>query len=134
MFSVLPLGLCLVDDVHCVALALDVILHYSGRADVVRLLKDESEFLDINVRTQKGPAFTPLHLASERGHIDTVIALIDCGASLSAVDRRCRTAKDIAIEKGHRKVIVAIIAAEVEKETGQGNLLKMTEVRFIQFS
>lgn len=103
---------------------------HSGRADVVRLLKDESEFLDIDVRTQTGPAFTPLHLASERDHVDTVIALIDCGASLSAVDRRCRTAKDIAIEKGHRNVIVAITAAEVEKETGKGNVLKMTEVRF----
>ncbi len=57
------------------------------------------------------------------------MALIDCGASLTAVDRRCRTAKDIAIEKGHGKVIVAITAAEVEKETGNGNVLKMTEVR-----
>ena len=91
-------------------------------------MTEECEFLDVNVRTQRGPASTPLHLAAERGQVDTVIALIDCGASLSAVDRRCRTAKDIAAENGHRQVVVAIIAAEVESATGNGNVLKMTEV------
>ncbi len=58
-----------------------------------------------------------------------MIALVDCGASLSAVDRRCRTAKDIALENGRWQVVVAITAAEVEKATVDGNMLKMTEVR-----
>jgi len=84
----------------------------------------------VNVRTQRGPAFTPLHLAAERGRIETVIALIDCGASLSAVDRRCRTGKDIAAENGHRLVVAAITAAEVEKATNDGNVLRMTEVKY----
>ena len=101
---------------------------FTGRADVVRLLTDECEFLDLNARTQRGPASTPLHLAAERGHIDTVISLIDCGASLWAVDRRCRTAKDIAVENGQRQVVVVITAAEVEKSAKKGDVMKLTEV------
>lgn len=100
----------------------------TGRADVVRLLTDECEFLDINVRTQRGPASTPLHLAAERGHVETVIALIDCGAFLGAVDRRCRTAKDVAAENGRRQVVLAITASEVEKSTEKCDIMKLTEV------
>ena len=41
----------------------------AGREDMVRLLKEECrDTLDMNARTQRGPASTSLHLASERGH------------------------------------------------------------------
>lgn len=77
----------------------------AGRADVIRLLKEECDSLNLNIRTQKGPASSPLHLAAERGHVECVVALLECGASLEAVDRRCRTAKDVAAENGKRQVV-----------------------------
>lgn len=80
----------------------------AGRADVVQLLVEESDSLDVNIRTQRGPASTPLHLAAERGHVECTMALIAAGASLEAVDRRCRTAKDVAAENGRRQVVHAI--------------------------
>ena len=81
----------------------------AGREDVIRLLKEEcQETLDMDPRTQRGPASTPLHLAAERGHVECVAALLDCGASLEAVDRRCRNAKDVAKENGKRQVAQVI--------------------------
>lgn len=101
----------------------------SGQGDVVKLLHEECESLDVNVRTQRGPASTPLHLAAERGHVECVMTLIECGASLEAVDRRCRTAKDIAIENGQRQVAHVISMALLEKLTSEGDLGRMREVR-----
>ena len=100
----------------------------AGRADVVRLLKVECESLNINVRTQRGPASTPLHLAAERGHMECVMALIECGASLEVVDRRCRTAKDVAAENGRNDVVYTIVVAEVEWAASRGNVGRMKEV------
>lgn len=80
----------------------------AGRAHVIQLLAEECDLLNLNVRTQQGPASTALHLAAERGHVECVLALLECGASLDAVDRRCRTAKDIARETGKRQVVHTI--------------------------
>ena len=81
----------------------------AGREDVIRLLKEEcQETLDMDARTQRGPASTSLHLASERGHVECVVALLECGASMEAVDRRCRNAKDLAKENGKRQVVQVI--------------------------
>lgn len=102
----------------------------AGRADVVHLLKEECESLNINFRTQRGPASTALHLAAERGHVECVMALIECGASLEAVDRRCRTAKDVAAENGRKDVVYTIIVAEVEWAVCLGNVGRMKEVGF----
>ena len=81
----------------------------AGRGDVVRLLREECrEALDVETRTQHGPASTALHLAAERGHTECVVALLDCGAAIEAVDRRWRTAKDVARENGKRQVVQVI--------------------------
>lgn len=101
----------------------------AGQGDVVRLLYDECEFLDINIRTQRGPASTPLHLAAERGHVECVMVLIQCGASLEAVDRRCRTARDVAAEHGRKEIVHVVCMAETEKLTGEGDLGRVREVR-----
>lgn len=101
----------------------------AGQGDVVRLLHEECEMLDLNIRTQRGPASTPLHLAAERGHVECVMALIECGASLEAVDRRFRTVRDIATENGQRQVAHVISLAEVEKLIGEGDLGRIKEVR-----
>lgn len=101
----------------------------AGQSHVVELLYQESEALDLNVRTQRGPASTPLHLAAERGHVECVMTLIQCGASLEAVDRRVRTVKDVATENGQRQVAHVIALAELEKLTGEGDLGRIKEVR-----
>lgn len=80
----------------------------AGRPDVIHLLAEECEGMEINARAQCGPASTPLHLAAERGHEECVIALVECGARLDIVDRRCRSAKDVAVENGHASVMHAI--------------------------
>lgn len=100
----------------------------AGQGDVVKLLYEECETLDLNVRTQRGPASTPLHLAAERGHVECVMTLIECGASLEAVDRRFRTVKDVAVEHGQRQVAHVISLAEVEKLIGEGDLQRIKEV------
>jgi len=94
----------------------------------VRLLREECETLDVNVRTQRGPACTPLHLAAERGHVECVISLLECGASLEAVDRRCRTAKDSAMENGQRQVAHVLNMADLERLVGDGDLEMVKEV------
>lgn len=101
----------------------------AAQGDVVRLLYEECDTLDLNVRTQRGPASTPLHLAAERGHVECVVTLIECGASLEAVDRRFRTVKDVAIENGQRQVAHLICLAKVEKLIGEGDLGRIKEVR-----
>ena len=105
----------------------------AGQTEVVRLLHEECDTLDLNVRTQRGPALTPLHLASERGHVECVMTLIECGASLEAVDRRFRTVRDVAVENGQRQVAHVIALAELEKLTGEGDLGRIKEVIFFLF-
>lgn len=100
----------------------------AGRGDVIRLLTEESDSLNLNVRTQRGPASTPLHLAAERGHVECVMALIECGALLEVFDRRCRTAKDVAAENGQKQVVYTITIAEVEKAVNESNVVKLIEV------
>ena len=101
----------------------------AGRGDVIRLLTEESDSLNLNVRTQRGPASTALHLAAERGHVECVVALIECGALLEVFDRRCRTAKDVAAENGQKQVVYTITIAEIEKAVSEGNIVKLNEVR-----
>ena len=81
----------------------------AGREDVIRLLKEEcQDAINMDARTHHGPASTALHLSAERGHVECVLALLECGASLEAVDRRCRNAKDVAKENGRRQVVQVI--------------------------
>ena len=100
----------------------------AGRGDVIQLLTEESDSLNLNVRTLRGPASTPLHLAAERGHVECVMALIECGALLDVCDRRCRTAKEVAAENGQKQVVYTITIAEVEKAVMEGNIAKLNEV------
>lgn len=80
----------------------------AGHSDIIYLLHRELEELDANVRTEEGPASTPLHLAAGRGHAQCVIALIECGAILNAVDRCWRRPLDVAIEHRHFHVVHVI--------------------------
>lgn len=81
----------------------------AGRDDVVRLLREEcQEAINMDARTLHGPASTALHLAAERGHTECALALLNCGADVGAVDRRWRTARDVARENGRRQVVRVI--------------------------
>lgn len=77
----------------------------AGHSEIIYLLHKELEELDVNVRTEEGPASTALHLAAGRGHAECVIALVECGAILNAVDRCWRTPLDVAIEQHHCDVV-----------------------------
>ena len=57
------------------------------------------------------------------------MVLIQCGASLEAVDRRCRTARDVAAEHGRKEIVHVVCMAETEKLTGEGDLGRVREVR-----
>lgn len=118
----------------------------AGREDVVRLLREEcQDTINLDVRTQSGPASTALHLAAERGHTECVVALLECGATLEAVDRRCRNAKDVAKENGKMEVVqvitlvgknivetfyfnYTIFLPEMEKAAKRGEVDKLNEV------
>ena len=77
----------------------------SGSTAVIRLLSSRFAHLNLNIRTEGGPGSTPLHLASQRNHADAVIALVECGAMLNAVDRCWRTPKDVAVETGNDQIV-----------------------------
>lgn len=72
------------------------------------MLKKELEEIDVNIRTDEGPASTPLHLAAQKNNAETVIALVECGAVLNAVDRCWRTPLDVALEYESHNVVHVI--------------------------
>ena len=77
----------------------------SGSTTVITFLASRFAHLNMNIRTVGGPGSTPLHLASQRNHADAVIALIESGAMLGAVDRCWRTPKDVALEVGNHQIV-----------------------------
>ena len=81
----------------------------AGNADIIQFLVTEVEGIDLNIHTSGPPSFTPLHLAAQHGHTEAVITLVDCGATLNAMDRCCRTPKDLAIEMRETDVVYVII-------------------------
>ena len=77
----------------------------AGNADIIQYLATEVEGVELDIRTYGPPSFTPLHLAAQQGHVEAVIALVDCGATINVVDRCCRTPKDLACEMGKMDVV-----------------------------
>ena len=47
---------------------------------------------------------TPLHFASQEGHLDVVNLLLEHDASVTQRDHNSFTAKDIALKNGHKTV------------------------------
>lgn len=77
----------------------------SGNADIIQFLVEEVEGVDLDIRTTVPPLLTPLHLAAEQGHGDAVIALLDSGATVGAVDQNFKTPKDLALELEKSEVV-----------------------------
>jgi ankyrin repeat protein len=57
--------------------------------------------MNLNINCLK---VTPLHLASQAGHLDTVKLLLDYHADISLRDASGRNALDMAIDEGHKLV------------------------------
>lgn len=100
----------------------------TGQADIIRLLYSELEYLDINIRTDEGPASTPLHLAAQRGKAEAVIALVDCGAILDSVDRCWRTPLDVAVEHGQLHVAHVLKLYEMSRTAETENLALLEKI------
>jgi ankyrin repeat protein len=66
---------------------------------------------DPNAR-QPGP-LSPLHVAASRGSLAIVEMLIRKGAEIGALDAEGRSARELALERGHREV-AALLAAHAE--------------------
>lgn len=96
--------------IHCAAMC--------GLNDMIDLLFEDQD-------TQKyDNQRTPLHLASQRGHIDTVKLLVAKGVSVTSVDRHDQTPIDRAIEWGHEEVVQFLLSQPgVRLEDKSGNTL-----------
>eukprot|EP00952_Eustigmatos_sp_NYUAD-ZCMA_P011000 44821-Eustigmatos_ZCMA.PRE.1 len=82
--------------------ALDVALAFAAlgdRKDIAELLLRHGACVDADIH--KG--FTPLHCASQRGHLRLVKLLLARGANVNAAMHDGRTSLYLAAEEGHRE-------------------------------
>lgn len=70
----------------------------------------------VNFRTRKG--WTPLHLACQGAHVDTVEALLSAGASVSVVDKEGDLPLHIAAREGNTGIMEVLLRG-VEGRAGQ---------------
>ena len=66
-------------------------------------------FFDINIK-DKIKGFSPLHLASRRGHFEVCQTLLRCGADLNLEYEDGSTCADLAHVKGHRELAEFLIS------------------------
>ncbi|MEN6625295.1 MAG: M56 family metallopeptidase [Candidatus Sumerlaeia bacterium] len=73
--------------------------------------------------SDRGAGFTPLHMAAQNGHLDTVKLLIGKGADVSARSETGLTPLHLAAQGGHGETAEAIIAAgaDVNAKDNSGN-------------
>ncbi|OQR80569.1 hypothetical protein ACHHYP_17458 [Achlya hypogyna] len=77
----------------------------NGHAHVVNLLVENGA--NIN-QGETGNGWTPLHGAAKNGHSTTVQALIEAGANMNEMTPHGRTARDIAVQQGHKALITIL--------------------------
>jgi len=70
-----------------------------------QFLKDNSD-ANLNVVDEYG--YTPVHLASDRGHAKVVDILLEHGANISLKDQDGLTAEELAAEAGHKDIVSAL--------------------------
>jgi ankyrin repeat protein len=72
--------------------------------------------VDVNIKTKAG--FTPIYLACEAGHYDTVQKLLECKAKMDSNDKIDKTPLFIACIKNRETIVHLILAkgASVNKK------------------
>ena len=98
-----------------------VIACQDGMLDHARALLDQG--VDIEVRNDNDDSFTPLMCASNNGHTEVCVLLLDRGASINAVDTLCGySALSVASKSGHRAIVELLEArgANVQHKDDEG--------------
>ncbi|KAK4704825.1 hypothetical protein P7C70_g1380, partial [Phenoliferia sp. Uapishka_3] len=89
-------------------------LAIDGKSDEVRTLLASTEGRSsINMKDSYG--YTALHLASDRGHLEVVRALLDAGADQTLCDDDDQTALMLATEAEHTQIIAVLQSASEGK-------------------
>ncbi|THZ34752.1 ankyrin [Aureobasidium pullulans] len=90
-------------------------LHVVAEFGITCMLQDAFNVLyqaDIDVRDSRGR--TPLHLACQGGHLNTVQALLDRGANKNATTRKGDSPLGFAVRYGHSKIVEELLKVDVE--------------------
>eukprot|EP00731_Ephydatia_muelleri_P014574 Em0008g294a len=78
-----------------------------GDTNRVLSLLDPCKGISVNTHDEDGQ--TALHIISENGHTDTVVALLERGADINARDKDGQTALHISSKNGHTDTVVALL-------------------------
>jgi hypothetical protein len=115
------------DDEGAPHLAFRQISKLIDEYDLVALRKHLEERGDVNARSKYG--WTPLMLASSRGHVSLVSLLMEEGADVNAVsEQHGYTALALAAQKGYRQIVEMLLkagaSARVPERILGGSLIK----------
>ncbi|KAJ8033227.1 Ankyrin-1 [Holothuria leucospilota] len=92
-------------------------LHYCARAGNTDILLQMLKHLGPNksqlaVNRQSKNGWSPLLLASEEGHVDTVKQLLQYNARVDVFDEHGKAALHLAAERGHREVALILLSSK----------------------
>ena len=85
----------------------DTLLHYFT-------IKNKAEFVEVLVKAVVSINNTNIHTAAQKGHTETVQALIKAGAKIEAKDNQGKTPLHAAAAEGHTETALALIAANAD--------------------
>jgi ankyrin repeat protein len=86
---------------------------YNRHPSIVQMLINHDNGI-LEIASPNG--WTLLLQAAQRGSVDTVRLLLDCGANVSAADRDCQTALMLACFDAHLVVVRLLLAAGSDLE------------------
>ena len=93
-----------------------VLIHVRSSTDSAKTLIEAGA--DVDKATNEGA--TPLNIAADEGHLETVKVLLKAGANLDPVDDWGDTALSAAKSKGHNEVVRVLEEAAAAAGTTEG--------------